>query len=419
MKTRTKIIASVLLLCSVAWMIPEKAPAQGGSVSFQVFYNELSPYGTWVVNPDYGYVWVPDVAPGFTPYSTNGYWVFTDEGWTWVSNYAWGWAPFHYGRWYNDQNWGPIWVPDNEWGPGWVTWRMSAGYYGWAPMGPGISISMTLGGGYDIPYNQWTFVRDRDFGRRNITNYYVNSNNNITIINNSTIINNTRVNKSRNVTYNAGPARAEVEKHSGKKFEPVVIQERNKPGQTMNQNNLQIYRPQVQKNVPNGQKPAPARVSDIKDVKSPAQRGSANHPPTTDPVEKHQPLPPQRTTEPLKQQPLQQQHQAQPVKQQPVPQKPPQQQQPQKQQPQKQQPQPRQPQKQQPQKQQPQKQQPQQQQPQRQQPQPQQPQKQQPQKQQPPQQQPQKQQPQKQQPQPQQPQKQQPPQKQDGVRPPH
>ena len=30
------------------------------------------------------------LVPGFTPYSTNGYWVFTNEGWTWVSDYSWG-----------------------------------------------------------------------------------------------------------------------------------------------------------------------------------------------------------------------------------------------------------------------------------------------------------------------------------------
>ena len=192
MKAKIKIISVLFMLFLGVSITPQKASAQG-EVSFQVFYDDLSPYGTWVDNPDYGYVWVPDVAPGFRPYSTNGYWLFTDEGWTWVSNYPWGWAPFHYGRWYTDAAYGPIWVPDYEWGPGWVTWRRSAGYYGWAPIGPGVSISIAYGSGYDLPYNQWTFVRDRDFGRRNIYNYYVNSSSNTTIINNSTVINNIQV----------------------------------------------------------------------------------------------------------------------------------------------------------------------------------------------------------------------------------
>ena len=213
-----------------------------------------------VENPEYGYVWVPDVAPGFAPYATNGYWVFTDEGWTWVSNYPWGWAPFHYGRWYNDPNYGPIWVPDNEWGPGWVTWRRSAGYYGWAPIGPDVSLMIAYGNDYNIPNNQWTFVRDRDFGRRNINNYYVNNSSNVTIIHNSTVIVNNRDDRSRIVSYNPGPERTEVEKHAGKKFTPVVIKENSKPGQTMNNNQLHIYKPQVQKNMTAGPKTATVRV---------------------------------------------------------------------------------------------------------------------------------------------------------------
>jgi hypothetical protein len=413
METKMKLFAIALILIIGTCIAPVKTSAQGGYVSFQVFYDELTPYGTWVENPDYGYVWLPDVAPGFTPYATNGYWVNTEDGWTWVSNYSWGWAPFHYGRWYSDPYYGPMWVPDNEWGPGWVTWRSSGGYYGWAPIAPGISISIAYSNSYNVPYSQWTFVRDRDFGRTNINNYYISSSNNITIINNSTVINNTRVDRSRNVTYNAGPERAEVEKRVGKRFAPVAIRESSKPGQRLENNQLQIYRPQVQRSGNNGQKPAPSRVTNLKDVKPPAQRTPATPRQKANPQENHQAIPPQRTEQqPKKQQPQQQQQQ----KQQPQRQQP-QKQQPQKQQPQRQQPQKQQPQQQQPQRQQIQKQQPQQQQPQRQQIQKQQPQQQQPQKQQPQRQQPQKQQPQKQQPQKQQPDKQ--PQDKGGEKPPH
>mgnify|MGYP001477596519 CR=1 FL=1 len=394
MKTKTKLFAIAFILMIGTCVVPVKSSAQGGYVSFQVFYDELSPYGTWVENPDYGYVWLPDVAPGFTPYATNGYWVNTEDGWTWVSNYSWGWAPFHYGRWYADPYYGPMWVPDNEWGPGWVTWRRSGGYYGWAPIGPGISINVAYSNGYDVPSGQWTFVRDRDFGRTNINNYYINNSNNVTIINNSTVINNTRVDRSRNVTYNAGPERSEVEKRAGKRFAPVAIRESSKPGQRLENNQLQIYRPQVQRSGNNGQRPAPSRVTNLKDVKPPAQRTQEAPRQRANPQENHQAVPSQRT---------EQQQQKQ---------------QPQRQQPQKQQPQKQQPQRQQPQQQQPQKQELQKQQPQRQQPQPPQ---QQPQKQQI-QQQPQNQQPQKQQPQRQQPRKQQPakpPQDKGGEKPPH
>jgi len=321
MKTNIKIFALLLMLCIGTWITPQKASAQGVSVGFQVFYDELSPYGTWVENPDYGYVWVPDVGPGFTPYATNGHWVLTNDGWTWVSNYSWGWAPFHYGRWYTDPYYGPIWVPDNEWGPGWVTWRRSGNYYGWAPIGPGISINVAYSNGYDIPSNQWTFVRDRDFGRVNINNYYVNNSNNVTIINNSTVINNTRIDKINNVTYNAGPARAEVEKNAGRRFIPVAIKESNKPGQTLGKTQLQIYRPQVQKNVSDGRKPAPSKVANLKDVKTPAQRTIGTPSQKGNQPAKQQPQQEKRTVQPAKQQqPPQEQRKVQPAKQQQPPQ---------------------------------------------------------------------------------------------------
>ena len=78
-----------------------------GDVSYQTFYDELTPHGRWIQSPEYGYVWVPNVGAGFRPYSTNGHWVWTDNyEWMWVSNYRWGWAPFHYGRWYLDPFYG-------------------------------------------------------------------------------------------------------------------------------------------------------------------------------------------------------------------------------------------------------------------------------------------------------------------------
>ncbi|MCX6257459.1 MAG: hypothetical protein NTW49_06125 [Bacteroidia bacterium] len=274
MNTFSKIISLFLLISIGSWITPQKVSAQEGAVNFQVFYDELSPYGTWVDNPDYGYVWLPDVAPGFIPYRTNGYWIFTDEGWTWVSNYRWGWAPFHYGRWHMDPIYGPMWVPDNEWGPGWVTWRRSPNYYGWAPIEPGVSISMAYSNDYNVPEDHWTFVRNRDFGRRNINHYYVNHSTNVTIIKYSTVINNTRVENGRDVTYNAGPERGDVEKHIGRPISPVAIKESGKPGQNMNKNELQIYRPKVQKNTSAGAKPAPSKVANMKEVKSREQRAA-------------------------------------------------------------------------------------------------------------------------------------------------
>src|SRR4051812_8663529 len=106
------LIALLIVLAS-----PNKSLAQDEYVTDQVFYDELSPYGTWVYDPDYGNIWVPDVEEDFQPYATRGYWALTSYGNTWVSDYDWGWAPFHYGRWRFDNYYGWTWIPGYEWAP--------------------------------------------------------------------------------------------------------------------------------------------------------------------------------------------------------------------------------------------------------------------------------------------------------------
>ena len=109
---------------------------------------------------------------------------------------------FHYGTWYTDAIYGPIWVPGYQWGPGWVAWRGSPNYYGWTSIGPGVSYEMAYSNGYNVPYNQWTFVSCNYYGYPNSYNYYETPSNNVTIINNTTVINNSYTDKTSNVTYN-------------------------------------------------------------------------------------------------------------------------------------------------------------------------------------------------------------------------
>lgn len=306
-----------LLLSSGALTVSQKASAQVQvDVSFQVFYDNLSPYGNWVDNPDFGYVWIPDVSPDFTPYGSSGHWIYTYEGWTWVSDYSWGWAPFHYGRWFNDPYYGWAWIPDNEWGPGWVTWRRSNDYYGWAPIGPGISIDFAYGSNYNLPYNSWRFVRNRDFGRTNIYNYYVNSSEVTTIINNSTVISNIKEDNSRHVRYNTGPDRNEAERRVGKTFDPITIKENNRPGHNLRRHQLEIYRPEVKK-MTFGQKPAPTKVVDLKEVK-PKRERNFDHQQNQEQLPTEQPHGQQKKERPVRQQP----NYEQPQKEQPVMQQP-------------------------------------------------------------------------------------------------
>lgn len=233
---------------------------QDDDVTYQQFYDDLSPYGNWIMYPGYGYVWAPSDM-GFMPYQTNGRWVYTHVGWTWVSNYRWGWAPFHYGRWFRDQFYGWLWVPGYEWAPAWVAWRGGGGYYGWAPLGPRMSINISFGA---IPHNNWCFVPSRYVNSYRMDRYYVRPSRNVTIINNTTIINNYYNGRGGNgrynnngygnnrVSYNAGPRIMDVERQTNQKIAPVRIVNRTSPGNSqIDRNQVAIYRPQVRETATN------------------------------------------------------------------------------------------------------------------------------------------------------------------------
>jgi len=238
---KASLVAIVVLLFGA---VQNKSSAQVSlSVSFQSFYDELSPYGDWISYPEYGYVWRPDNRySDFQPYRSEGHWAWSDDGWLWVSDYEWGWAPFHYGRWVNDSYDGWLWVPDYEWAPAWVVWRGGGDYYGWAPMSPGININLYLGNRYNVPYNYWCFAPSRYITSPHLSNYYIDRGRNTTIINHTTIINN----YSSNRGYVIGPSRNEVERYTGSRISPVRIRESQRAGRTIARNNeVSIYKPYI------------------------------------------------------------------------------------------------------------------------------------------------------------------------------
>ncbi len=148
MKKRLAVIALVVMLL-VGFAADEKARANT-AVSFNMFYSSLSPYGNWVPM-DYGYAWSPTgVGPGWRPYM-DGQWVWSDLGWTWSSYEPWGWATYHYGRWVMDPAYGWLWIPGTTWAPAWVSWYQTPGYVGWSPLPPDnnffLSIGVGVGGG--------------------------------------------------------------------------------------------------------------------------------------------------------------------------------------------------------------------------------------------------------------------------------
>ena len=236
---------------------------QQPTITYQQFYNDLSPYGSWINYGNYGYVWQPHLY-NFRPYYTNGQWVYTDYGWTWASNYNWGWAPFHYGRWINDLSYGWMWVPGYEWAPAWVSWRGGGDYYGWAPLGPGMNANYA---GSALPYNYWTFVPRRYINSSRINDYYVNPGRNYSIMNNTRIINNINQNRNR-PSYNQGPTVREVQRSTAAPVRKFNVIESNKPeAAQVDNNSIRVFRPAVNEQASGRPSVRPEKVTDLNQLK--------------------------------------------------------------------------------------------------------------------------------------------------------
>jgi hypothetical protein len=253
-KYTVKALGIFLLFMGLSFNRVQAHPRE--NISLQVFYDELSNYGDWINNPQYGYVWRPDVSQNFRPYYTNGHWVMTEYGNTWVSDYEWGWAAFHYGRWFYDDYDGWVWMPDTEWGPAWVSWRTGDGYYGWAPLAPRINININIGR-YYVPDNYWVFIPQRCIYYPSYTRYWEPRRNGY-IINNTTIINNIYTN--RNTRYYTGPGIGDVRRATRNDVPVYRIADDSRPGSSrISRDAVSIYRPDVRKD--NSRDAAPRNIA--------------------------------------------------------------------------------------------------------------------------------------------------------------
>jgi hypothetical protein len=186
-KSTRNVLFALLFLSSVAGAASASTSVAAGihigpsgraSVDLGFFYDDLAPYGNWIERPSYGWVWTPRaVSTSWRPYS-DGHWVWTDDGWVWITDEPYGWATYHYGRWYDDPEIGWSWVPGDQWGPAWVSWQEGADYVGWAPLPPGVNVSVSVGGGYGgyaygIAPEDYVFVPERDFLAPRIATYVV------------------------------------------------------------------------------------------------------------------------------------------------------------------------------------------------------------------------------------------------------
>ncbi|MFT3704850.1 MAG: hypothetical protein QM802_20965 [Agriterribacter sp.] len=247
-KMQTYGIAVTAFIMMVA-TIPQISKAQNpvaDNISYQTFYDNLSPYGAWIDYPSYGHVWHPAIAGDFHPYLTNGYWDYSDEGWLWVSNYDWGWAPFHYGRWIYDNTYGWLWIPGYEWSPAWVTWGSFDNYYAWAPLMPDVYVGMQFKSWRPAAVYWNVCGRDHIYDR-DIYNRVENRQaviNNVTRIN---IINNFGTTGLHNQYYSKGPDVKEVEKFTNRTIDRASIKEVNSSTIAGRKgNSLQVYRPVVE-----------------------------------------------------------------------------------------------------------------------------------------------------------------------------
>jgi Family of unknown function (DUF6600)/Chaperone of endosialidase len=161
---RAAIIAIVTLASSVAALLTA-APRAEAQTSQQApqgptsdVRSALAQYGKFVDHPRYGEVWVPSVTPpGWHPYPAC-HWVYTKHlGWYFDDKTPWGQIVHHYGRWTNDPQMGWIWVPDTEFRPGWVVWRTSPQWIGWAPTPPDVDIQLVSSDRFNSG-SQWTFI---------------------------------------------------------------------------------------------------------------------------------------------------------------------------------------------------------------------------------------------------------------------
>jgi hypothetical protein len=224
----------------------------GTAVSMSYFYDEMAPYGRWVDYQPYGWCWTPyDASPGWRPYS-DGYWVYTEFGWTWASSEPWGWAAYHYGRWTFDRDYGWVWIPGTTWGPAWVAWSYGEDWVGWAPLGPGIDISIRVADYDRIPDQQWCFVERQHFTDGNLRPWVVSSARNRTLLSRTRAL--ARVDEGTARAQAQGPDVSLVERWTGRRIERNKVVDVESPsrgrGRSVGGGAVGFFRPPIREKDP-------------------------------------------------------------------------------------------------------------------------------------------------------------------------
>ncbi len=256
---------TLLALTMVGLFLPLAPRVEADTeVSLNFFYDNLSPYGSWIDLAGYGYCFQPSVAVDnvdWRPYA-DGYWAYTDVGWTWVSYEDFGWATYHYGRWTDLADYGWVWVPGYEWGPAWVSWRSGGDYIGWAPLPPvsnviyeGRAITGQVDVLFDIGPLYYNFCDVRYIGEPVLRGRIFAPSRNVTIINQT--INVTNITYHNSTVYNYGPSYNRLNQYSARPIQRLTLQRETTgnfgPGgkrgtfNRVNGNQLTVVAPAIQK----------------------------------------------------------------------------------------------------------------------------------------------------------------------------
>lgn len=217
------------------------------TVSFQSFYDVLSPMGEWIqitkedidedlndgegqsvkslvgfAEDDFLYIWKPNTDNSWKPYM-NGRWEFTEQGWLWVSSDNWGNTTYNYGRWWNSLKYGWVWLPGYTWAPAWVRWKVSDNgkHLGWTALTPKAKWKSETGissDNYKYKNNDadWVFTDYNSFTGELNSAKITTVNENSALVKNATDI--TDIRTENDVIITNGPDVNKIEEKTGKKY---------------------------------------------------------------------------------------------------------------------------------------------------------------------------------------------------------
>lgn len=217
------------------------------TVSFQSFYDVLSPMGEWIqitkedidedlsdgegqsmhsltglAEDDFLYIWKPNAGSDWKPYM-NGRWEYTEQGWLWVSADNWGNTTYNYGRWWNSPKYGWVWLPGYTWAPAWVRWKVSDNgkHLGWTALTPKAKWKSETGISSDN-YKYKNSDADWVFTDYNSFTGELNSGKIVPVSENSALVKNasdiTDIRTENDLIITNGPDVNKIEEKTGKKY---------------------------------------------------------------------------------------------------------------------------------------------------------------------------------------------------------